>query len=76
MLTPAMTLGMEERVPDLERVVIEDCGHWTQQETPAETTAAMLAYLRRLDPGTLRTAVNSRPSRCPAHGSGVAYDPA
>ena len=47
-LTPAMTLGMEERVPDLERVVIEKCGHWTQQEKPEETTAAMLAYLKRL----------------------------
>jgi pimeloyl-ACP methyl ester carboxylesterase len=47
-LTPAMTAGMEARVPDLERVVIEDCGHWTQQERPDETTAAMLAYLRRL----------------------------
>jgi pimeloyl-ACP methyl ester carboxylesterase len=47
-LTPAMTAGMEERVPDLERVVIEDCGHWTQQEQPAATSAAMLAYLRRL----------------------------
>ena len=41
-LTPAMTAGMEERVPDLERVVIENCGHWTQQERPEETTAAML----------------------------------
>ena len=48
-LTPAMTLGMEERVPNLERVVIENCGHWTQQERPEETSAAMLAYLRRLD---------------------------
>ena len=38
-----MTLGMEERVPDLERVVIENCGHWTQQERPVETSAAMLA---------------------------------
>jgi len=37
-------------VPDLERVVIENCGHWTQQERPEETTAAMLAYLRRLNP--------------------------
>jgi len=46
-LTPAMTAGMEERVPDLERIVIADCGHWTQQERPQETTAAMLAYLRR-----------------------------
>jgi epoxide hydrolase A/B len=48
-LTPAMTTGMEERVPNLERVVIENCGHWTQQERPEETTAAMLAYLNKLD---------------------------
>jgi pimeloyl-ACP methyl ester carboxylesterase len=48
-LRPEMTAGMEERVPNLEKVVIADCGHWTQQERPAETTAAMLAYLRRLD---------------------------
>jgi pimeloyl-ACP methyl ester carboxylesterase len=51
-LTPAMTVGMEERVPNLEKVVIERCGHWTQQERPDETNAAMLAYLRRLDPWT------------------------
>jgi pimeloyl-ACP methyl ester carboxylesterase len=47
-LTPAMAEGMEDRVPDLQRVVIDDCGHWTQQEQPAATTAAMLAYLDRL----------------------------
>ncbi len=47
-LTPAMTAGMEERVPDLERVVIEECGHWTQQERPEETSAAMCSYLNRL----------------------------
>ncbi len=49
-LTPAMAVGMEERVPNLEKVVIEQCGHWTQQERPAETNAAMLAYLRGLEP--------------------------
>ncbi len=49
-LTPAMADGMEERVPDLEKVVIDDCGHWTQQEQPEATTRAMLAYLRRLTP--------------------------
>ena len=49
-LTPAMAEGMEARVPNLEKVLIENCGHWTQQEHPQETTAAMLAYLRRLDP--------------------------
>jgi pimeloyl-ACP methyl ester carboxylesterase len=47
-LTPAMTVGMEERVPNLERVIIENCGHWTQQEQPRETADAMLSYLRRL----------------------------
>jgi pimeloyl-ACP methyl ester carboxylesterase len=47
-LTPAMTVGMEERVPNLERVIIENCGHWTQQERPRETSDAMLSYLRRL----------------------------
>ncbi len=48
--TPAMAEGMEARVPDLEKVVIPNCGHFTQQERPAETTSAMLGYLRRLDP--------------------------
>lgn len=47
-LLPSFTDGMEERVPDLKKVVIRDCGHWTQQERPAETTAAMLGYLTRL----------------------------
>ncbi len=47
-LVPAMTLGMEERVPALTRVVIEQCGHWTQQERPEETNAAMLDYLKKL----------------------------
>ena len=49
-LTPAMAEGMEARVPNVEKIVIEHCGHWTQQEHPQETTAAMLAYLGRLDP--------------------------
>jgi pimeloyl-ACP methyl ester carboxylesterase len=47
-LTPAMTAGMEERVPNLTKVVIDSCGHWTQQERPEETTTAMLAYLDTL----------------------------
>jgi microsomal epoxide hydrolase/non-specific protein-tyrosine kinase len=47
-LTPMMAEGMEVRVPNLEKVLIRDCGHWTQQERPEETTAAMLGYLDRL----------------------------
>jgi pimeloyl-ACP methyl ester carboxylesterase len=49
-LTPAMADGMEERVPDLEKVVIDECGHWTQQERPDEFNAAVLRYLGRLTP--------------------------
>jgi pimeloyl-ACP methyl ester carboxylesterase len=49
-LKPAMADGMDARVPNLEKIVIENCGHWTQQERPRETTAAMLAYLQRIDP--------------------------
>ncbi len=49
-LPPALSVGMEERVPNLTRVIIERCGHWTQQERPEETTAAMADYLTSLDP--------------------------
>ncbi|MEJ7583068.1 MAG: alpha/beta hydrolase [Acidimicrobiales bacterium] len=47
-LTPAMAVGMEERVPDLEKVLIEDCGHWTQQEQPEATNRALIGWLDRL----------------------------
>lgn len=50
-LAPALAEGMERFVPDLEKVLIRDCGHWTQQEKPAETNAAMLGWLRRRFPG-------------------------
>ena len=46
-LPPSLTDGMERFVPDLERVLIEDCGHWTQQEKPEETNAAMIAWLKK-----------------------------
>ena len=47
-LHPGLAKGMEERVPDLETVLIEDCGHWTQQEQPEETNEHLLRYLKRL----------------------------
>ncbi|MBS1847608.1 MAG: alpha/beta hydrolase [Actinobacteria bacterium] len=47
-LTPAMSDGMEARVPDLERVLIEDCGHWTQQEQPDAFNAALIAFAQRI----------------------------
>ena len=46
-LSPAMADGMERFVPDLEKVLIRACGHWTQQEHPAETSAAMIDWLKR-----------------------------
>jgi pimeloyl-ACP methyl ester carboxylesterase len=47
-LPPALAVGMEARVPNLTTVIIENCGHWTQQERPAETNAAMSDYLLSL----------------------------
>jgi pimeloyl-ACP methyl ester carboxylesterase len=49
-LTPAMTEGMEQWVPDLEKHVVADCGHWTQQERPGETNALIVDWLRRRFP--------------------------
>ena len=47
-LPPALTGGMEDRVTNLTKVVIEKCGHWTQQERPEATNSAMLQYLESL----------------------------
>jgi microsomal epoxide hydrolase/non-specific protein-tyrosine kinase len=44
-LKPEMADGMEAHVPNLRKVLIEDCGHWTQQEKPAEVNAALLEFL-------------------------------
>jgi len=49
-LPPSLTDGMKRYVPDLEKVLIRDCGHWTQQEKPEETTRAMLDWLTRRFP--------------------------
>lgn len=46
-LSPAMADGMERFVPDLEKVLIRRCGHWTQQEHPEETNHAMIDWLKR-----------------------------
>jgi pimeloyl-ACP methyl ester carboxylesterase len=49
-LPPSLAEGMEEFVPDLEKVLIEGSGHWTQQEKPAEVNAAMIDWLNRRFP--------------------------
>lgn len=49
-LTPAMADGMERRVPNVEKVSIPDCGHWTQLEKPEELSRALITFLRSLAP--------------------------
>lgn len=46
-LRPEMTAGMENRIADLEKHIIPDCGHWTQSEKPAELNALMTDWLKR-----------------------------
>lgn len=46
-LRPEMTIGMEQYVPDLEKHIIPDCGHWTQSEKPQELNALMVDWLKR-----------------------------
>lgn len=46
-LPPRLTEGMEQWVPDLERHLVRDCGHWTQQEQPEEVNRVMIDWLKR-----------------------------
>jgi pimeloyl-ACP methyl ester carboxylesterase len=46
-LPPALAEGMEARVPKLEKVLVRDCGHWTQQEKPEELNRILIDWLRR-----------------------------
>ncbi len=46
-LRPEMAAGMPELIPDLEMHQIEQCGHWTQQEKPAELNRIMVDWLTR-----------------------------
>lgn len=46
-LRPAMADGMEALVPDLEKHLVRNCGHWTQQEHPDETNRVIADWMRR-----------------------------
>jgi pimeloyl-ACP methyl ester carboxylesterase len=48
-LPPHTTRDMERHVPDLERHVSANCGHWTQQERPEEVNALICEWLSRRD---------------------------
>jgi len=41
--------NLSKFVPQLrETIVLPGCGHWTQQERPAEVNAAMIDFLKAL----------------------------
>jgi soluble epoxide hydrolase/lipid-phosphate phosphatase len=47
-LKPALSEGMETIMPQLQRGHIEECGHWTQQERPAELNRIVIDWLAGL----------------------------
>jgi len=49
-LPPSAADGMEAYVTDLEKTLIKGSGHWTQQEKPEATNAAILGWLARRFP--------------------------
>ncbi|KQW72144.1 epoxide hydrolase [Phenylobacterium sp. Root77] len=49
-LSPAMADGMEDVIGDLEKVLIKDSGHWTQQEKPEEVNRLILDWMERRFP--------------------------
>jgi epoxide hydrolase A/B len=46
-LPPSAADGMEKVVPDLEKYLVRDSGHWTQQEKPEEVSAKLIEWRRR-----------------------------
>jgi pimeloyl-ACP methyl ester carboxylesterase len=46
-LPPSSANGMERMIPQLERHTIKNCGHWTQQERPAEFNDVVIAWLSK-----------------------------
>jgi microsomal epoxide hydrolase/non-specific protein-tyrosine kinase len=46
-LPPSATDGMERLVPDLEKHLVRDSGHWTQQEKPQEVSDKLIEWRRR-----------------------------
>ncbi|WP_374576060.1 alpha/beta fold hydrolase [Phenylobacterium sp.] len=49
-LSPAMADGMEAVIGDLEKVLVEGSGHWTQQEKPDEVNRLILDWMARRFP--------------------------
>jgi len=49
-ISPRQIDAMRPRVADLEIEMIDQCGHWTQQEKPQELNSIMLDWLARRYP--------------------------
>jgi non-specific protein-tyrosine kinase len=47
MQPPSSADGMEDIVPDLEKYLVRDSGHWTQQEKPEEVSGKLIEWRRR-----------------------------
>ncbi len=46
-LPPSAADGMEKLIPDLEKYLVKDSGHWTQQEKPEEVSAKLIEWRRK-----------------------------
>ena len=46
-LPPSAADGMEKIVPDLEKYLVRDSGHWTQQEKPDEVSAKLIEWRKK-----------------------------
>jgi non-specific protein-tyrosine kinase len=46
-LPPSAADGMEKLIPDLEKYLVRESGHWTQQEKPEEVSAKLIEWRRR-----------------------------
>jgi pimeloyl-ACP methyl ester carboxylesterase len=46
-LPPSAADGMEKLVPDLEKYLVRDSGHWTQQEKPEEVSAKLIEWRKK-----------------------------
>uniref|UniRef100_A0A667XBS9 AB hydrolase-1 domain-containing protein n=1 Tax=Myripristis murdjan TaxID=586833 RepID=A0A667XBS9_9TELE len=45
-LLPSLSNGMEDKIPNLNRRHIEECGHWTQMEKPDEVNRILISWLQ------------------------------
>ncbi|HVV41763.1 MAG TPA: alpha/beta hydrolase [Nitrobacter sp.] len=46
-LPPSAADGMEKIIPDLEKYLVRDSGHWTQQEKPEEVSAKLIEWRKK-----------------------------